>query len=421
MLDALRRNETLVILCIEGILIYMGQGQVTPILPLYARQFGVNITMVGLIITGFAIASAIIDIPAGRIAETLGRRPTLIAGPLILAAGSLGCALVSNYWLLLACRFIQGAGSALYATTAMIILADISSLQNRGLYLSLYMGSAWVGFGLGPMSGGFIAQFLGLQSVFYIYAFFCLLAAVWAYFRIPETHPQKLPEGSGGADTVEATATTAAGIRSFLSNPNFILICIVVFFIFFTNNGSRNQTLPLLAHDRLGLNPGQIGLALTTVAVTNVIVLLIGGRLSDRFGRKPLVLPGCILMVLSLLVMAFSFDYWLLILSCVLMGTGIGVAGPAPAAYVGDILTGSKSSTGMGIFRFMCDIGLVVGPVFLGWLSDMKGYNFSLLFNAGLLLAAAIVFQAIAKEHPSFIERKNSGGATVAGPPQIAA
>ena len=408
MFDDLKRNETLVILCVEGILIYMGMGQVSPVLPLYARQFGVNITMIGLIVTGFAIASAIVDIPAGRIAEKFGRRPTLIAGPLILAAGSLGCAIVSDYWLLLACRFIQGAGSALYATTAMIMLADVSTVRNRGHYMSLYMGSAWVGFGLGPITGGFIAQFFGLQAVFYIYAFFCLLAAVWAYFRLPETHPQKISEERGENAAVGSTRPAPAlDIKLLLSNPNFILICIAVFFIFFTNNGSRNQILPLLAHDRLGLNPGQIGTAMTLIAVVNVTVLLICGRISDRVGRKPMVLPGCILMAISLVLLAFSADYWLLILSCLLMGAGIGVAGPTPAAYVGDILTGQRFSAGMGIFRFMCDMGLVVGPVFLGWLSDLDGYNLALLVNCGLLLAAAIVFQVVAKEHPSFLARRS--------------
>jgi DHA1 family multidrug resistance protein-like MFS transporter len=407
----LKRNETLIILCVEGVLIYMGMGQVSPILPLYARQFGVNITMIGLIVTGFAIASAIVDIPAGRIAEILGRRPTLIAGPIILAAGSLGCAIVSDYWLLLACRFVQGAGSALYATAAMIMLADISELRNRGLYMSLYMGSAWVGFGLGPLSGGLIAQFLGLQAVFYVYAFFCLLAAVWAYFRLPETRPPKAaPAADTDGDEKAAAPATTLDTKALFSDPNFILICVVVFFIFFTSNGSRSQIFPLLAHDRLGLNPAQIGTAMTVIAVVNIIVLLIFSRLSDRVGRKPLILPGCILMAVSLVLLVLSTDYWLLILSCVLMGAGIGVAGPTPGAYVGDILTGQKFSTGMGIFRFVSDMGLVVGPVFLGWLSDLNGYDLALLVNCALLLAAAITFHFAAKEHPSFLVRRDAPG-----------
>jgi MFS transporter, DHA1 family, multidrug resistance protein len=406
MLNALRKNETLVILCVEGALMYMGMGQVSPILPLYARQFGVNITMIGLIVTGFAIASAIIDIPAGKIAELFGRRPTLVAGPAILAAGSLGCALVNDYWQLLACRFIQGTGSALFATSAMIMLADISAVENRGQYMSLYMGSSWIGFGLGPITGGFIAQFLGLQAVFYIYAFFCLLAAIWAYVRLPETRRRQAPhDAQQVAPRGSDTAQPATGAKTLLSNPNFILICIVTFVIFFTNNGSRNQILPLLAHDRLGLNPGEIGVAMTILAAANVIVLLVVGRISDRVGRKPMVWPGCAMMAISLLMLTWSFSYWFLILACIIMGVGIGIAGPTPAAYVADILTGKNSSTGMGVFRFMCDLGLVFGPVTLGWLSDLNGYNLALLFNAGFLALATLAFQLWAREHPAFAAR----------------
>lgn len=383
-------------------LMLMGMGQVSPILPLYARQFGINITLVGLIITTFAIASTIVDIPAGRIAEWLGRRPTLITGSLILAAGSIGCALVPNYWLFLICRFIQGIGYALYTTTAMIMLADISSVDNRGQYMGLYMGSTWIGYGLGPISGGFIGQYFGLAAVFFVYAFFCLLAAIWAYLRLPETGALHSKQVTGDEKEEPVTAGTKNNLKGLLSNANFILICVISFCIFFTNNGARYQIFPLLSHDRLGLNAGQIGIAVTVIAAVNIIVLLVSGRLSDKVGRKPMVLPGCVLISLSLVMWILSSNYLFLILSCAIFGIGIGIAGPTPAAYVADILSRQNSSRGMSVYRAACDLGFVAGPVFMGWLADLNGYNFALIFNAALLILCALIFQVIAKEHPSF-------------------
>jgi predicted MFS family arabinose efflux permease len=60
----------------------------------------------------------------------------------------------------------------------------------------------------------------------------------------------------------------------------------------------------------------------------------------------------------------------------------------------------------MSLFRAACDLGFVVGPVFQGWLADLNGYNLPLIFNAALLLIAALVFQIVAREHPSFVARK---------------
>ena len=62
----------------------MGIGLVSPILPQYARTFGVNMTMIGMLITVFGIARMLVDIPAGRLTDKIGRRPVLIVGPLIL-------------------------------------------------------------------------------------------------------------------------------------------------------------------------------------------------------------------------------------------------------------------------------------------------------------------------------------------------
>lgn len=98
-------------------------------------------------------------------------------------------------------------------------------------------------------------------------------------------------------------------------------------------------------------------------------------------------------------------NYQFIILSCVVFGIGIGIAGPTPAAYVADILSGQNPSRGMSVFRAACDLGFVVGPVFQGWLADLRGYNFPLIFNATMLFTAALVFQIAAKEHPSFLAR----------------
>jgi len=116
-------------------------------------------------------------------------------------------------------------------------------------------------------------------------------------------------------------------------------------------NGAQNEILPLLGAKRLGLIEGQIGLALSLVAIIQIIATLIAGRLSDKFGRKVVILPGCIISAASLLLLAQSYSYWFLLFSCLVMGIGIGIAGSISSAYVADIIPKEDYSIGMGTYR----------------------------------------------------------------------
>ena len=98
-----------------------GQGVVGPVLPLYARDFGVSATMVGLTLTVFALARLILNIPAGLIADRFGRRVLLIGGPILTSIGMFGSGFAGDIWSLLIWRFVAGAGSAFFMSGALIL------------------------------------------------------------------------------------------------------------------------------------------------------------------------------------------------------------------------------------------------------------------------------------------------------------
>ncbi|MBI2832086.1 MAG: MFS transporter [Chloroflexi bacterium] len=398
MINLLKRNETITILCMLVTVVMLGMGLISPILPLYGQSFGVSITMVGLLITGFGVARILVDIPAAGLTEKFGRRPILIAGPVIQIIASLGCGLATSFWQLLAFRFLQGVGSATLTTAAMIMLADISISANRGRIMSLYQGSLLLGSGLGPIIGGFVAQYFGLRAPFYAYALVAAVAVLWAYFRIPETRRVTEQKASPTQHNKRGSAIPIARIRNLLRDPNFATICLVSFFLFFMRAGSRNQLLPLLANDRLGLNPGQIGLAFATISIFDIIILFLCGSLSDRYGRKKMITLGCVLSSVTLAMLSQAYSYSFLLLTCVMWGIGAGISGPIPAAYVADIMAKENRATGMGLYRAISDVGFVSGPLLLGWLADTRGYSFPFLVNSLLLLFAVMIFQSRAKE-----------------------
>ena len=398
-LGRFRGNETLFVLCIQVMLLMMGMGLVGPTLPQFARGFGVSIAMVGLVITGFGVARIMVAIPAGRIAGRFGRRPVVIAGPLILVVGSIGCALAHNFWELLAFRFVQGLGSGMHSTVAMIMLADISVPANRGRVMSLYQGTILLGLILGPIMGGLVAQRFGLRAPFWGGAFLAAFAALWAYFRLPETKKaSRLPETATNNNSLTPTSNSGVGFKALLLNINFLLICMVAFSILFMRTGVQYGIVPLLGNDRLALSSEQIGMTLGVTAIMQFIGILIGGRLSDRFGRKLVIAPACLLAAGSLVMLTQSYSYGVFLLSCAVMGLGSGIVVPIPATYVADIISRESYSSGISLYRTISDIGIVIGPILLGWFADVRGFNFSLFFNSALLVLAVVLFQILARE-----------------------
>jgi MFS family permease len=379
----------------------MGMAIISPILPQYAQVFGVSITMVGLVITVFGVARLIADIPAGRLSTKFGCRPVLISGPIIICIGSIGCGLAGNYATLLAFRFIMGIGSAVLTTTSMIALIHMSTSQNRGQMMGFYQGCFLIGAGLGPAIGGFIAEYMGIRAPFYVYAGLAASATIWGYYRLPKNldimKPEKPKQQVNPDDQPGGSVVSKMGIKSLLKDLNFVLISTITFGIFFMRNGSQNQILPLIGNIRLNLSEGQIGLAMTVMTVSQAIIIFTCSRLSDRFGRKAIIILGCIIVSISLIVMAMSSNYLLLILSSILGGIGVGISGPAPAAYVADIIPRENYGVGMGLFRAVGDLGMVIGPVLLGWMSDTWSFNVALIFNCIFLLFTVAIFRIFAK------------------------
>jgi MFS transporter, DHA1 family, multidrug resistance protein len=398
-LDYLKKNRTLVILSSQMLLIAMGVGVANPILPQYAKSFGVSIAMIGLIITVFGVTRMLADIPASRLNTRMGRRPVMIIGLVFVIISALGAGFSNSYWGLLVSWGIHGIGASLFIVSAMIMLSDISSTGDRGKVMGTFQGCQLAGSGIGPVLGGFIAQFWGYQPVFFVFAGFSVVCLLITCFFIVETkNVSQSSEGPHSATRTESSSSeTRTGMWPLLKNISFIMISLVTVGVFIMRIASLNQLLPLLGQERIGLTPGQIGTAMAITVVSQFAATMVCGRLSDRFGRKAIIVPGCMIAALSLLLMAYSYSYGILILSCAGIGIGIGMAGSSSLAYVADIIPRSNHDAGMGLYRAIADSSFVYGPILLGWMADVKGFSLSLIFNCLLLFVVGVVFQIFAR------------------------
>lgn len=393
---ALRQNEVLLIVCTEALLVMAGVGILIPVLPLYAETFGVNVTLISLLGTLFGVGRLAANYPGGRLADLIGRKPVLLLGPGLVAAASLGAAYAPTYTVLLLMRVLQGVGSALYHTAGLIILADITTPENRGTQMSWYQSTVQLGTMIGPLIGGVSAQLLGFRAPFLVYAGLSVVCVLLVYFRLPETKHGGRAEGQPdeGRDAPDEIFSSLAMLR----NSAFVLISLMALGTFVTRQGTQSSLIPLLGNNELGLTAGTLGVIFTLLMVANVASTMACGWLMDRYGRKASLVPFSLVLALGIALFGVSQSVGLFVLAAVVMGAGIGVNGAVTAPYVSDIIPRSAFGTAMGLHRTFGDIGLVLGPVVLGYIADRAGLRAGIFTNAGLILALTLVFWALAPE-----------------------
>ena len=353
-------------------LMTLSHGIVSPVLPLYAQSFGVSLSLVGLLVAGFGIARLLANLPAGILAGRLGRRRVLFLGAVVSALGGVLSGLAGSFEHLVVARMLNGIGSALFITSALTYVADVSTPATRGRYMSVYQSCFLLGITLGPVPGGFLADLIGLRAPFFAIGLASAAAALWVTLYVRESRPPAPGGGSAGGGR-------GGGIGRLLRNRNFVLISLIAFGVFFTRGGVQQTLLPVIGRDRFGLSPSQLGILFGSIAAINLLTIPVGGLISDRLGRKAAVVPGSLLDTLGLFLLSIEgspVQFWA---GSLLLGLGSGLSGPASAAYVSDIAAAGLLSLALALYRTLADVGLVAGPPLLGGLSDLVGVEVALL------------------------------------------
>jgi len=371
----------------------LGFGSIVPALALYARSFGVPQSAIGLAIAIYGLARFLVAVPAGRLADHLGRRATLAVGGLVSAVGNVLCALAPTYAAFVAARFVAGAGAALVLTTGLIVLADISTPANRGRMMSIYQGVFIFAVGIGPLPGGLLATHWGLAAPFLAYALTSLLASAVAWIAIPETRPAR----RAGQSTADEVAFQAQ-LRLLTAHPGFLLVSLIAFVNAVARTGALFNIIPILARDRLALDPDRIGFGLALASIVGLAFAYPAGVLVDRYGRKIIIVPATILSGLSLLLFLLAPTYAWFLVGCAAWSVAMGISGAAPAAYAADTAPGGMNAAAVSTYRMLADLGYVVGPIALGLAADLAGVDAALAGTAVLLTAVALLFARYAPE-----------------------
>lgn len=392
-ISTFKSSEAFLILCVQVAILNIGQGLITPILPLYAQTFAVSITLVGFLLTSQSLPRIFVNLPTGRLADKWGAHRMLALAAGIVTVSAVGGGLAPNYFVFMLTRLLQGVGTGMSQTAGFTYAATVSQPATRARYISLYQGSFLLGAGIGPIIGGFTAQFWGYRAPFFVYALFAALVGLWMYLRLPDPRLTDRRVRAGR----RPQPGLLLSMRQMLSQPGVMLVSLVGFTWGITRSGSRDMAITLRGSE-LGLAEGWIGLALSAIFIMTFVALYLVGTLADRFGRKTVIIPSSLLTALSLAVVAVAPAYGLYLFGAAAFGLAAGISIPVPAAYVADAADEESQGMAIGIFRTLGDSGATIGPLLMGWIIDQSSLSSGLLVNAGLVVVVTLAFWVLAPE-----------------------
>ncbi|HXF73723.1 MAG TPA: MFS transporter [Actinomycetota bacterium] len=341
--------------------IMLGFGILYPILPLYARSFGVGYEAVGVLAASFALTRLATDLVAGRAVDRIGERRAATLGALVVGASSAAAALAPTFALLVAFRAAGGAGSALFFAAMLSYLLKVAPEGLVGRVMGVYFATFNLGFIAGPPVGGLVAAWLGLAAPLWIYAASCLAAAALYRRSIRD------PVGSGAApDPVR-------GWRRLRWDRAFVAALVANGAQTWMVGGVYSTLVPLFGRDRVGLDEVGVSLAIAVASATEFLALYPAGAVADRVGRKAVLAPSLAVIVVVLLGLARAVEPAWFLAALGLLGAAFGAGGVAPAAMLSDLTPAEASGTATGVFRFVGDLGFVLGPLAAGASADALG------------------------------------------------
>ena len=373
--------------------IMLGFGILSPVLPNYARSFGVGYDAVGLLISAFSFARLVADPFVGRFIDRYGERAMSTWGAVWVGLSSIAAGLAPTFPLLVIFRALGGVGSALFFAALLSFLLRSIPTERTGRVMGVYYAAFNIGFIAGGPLGGLVARWFGLASPLYVYAGACLVAAVmfWRTLHDPERHESETRRG---------------GIRRLPWNRPFITV-LVVNGVYLWIIGAVFQTLvPLFGTSAyIGLSIAGVGFALGVATATELVALYPAGRASDRRGRRAVLIPAFAGLALTTAVLGQASTPLAFIVALGALGVASGYAGVPPAPMLSDVTPEELKGTAVGVFRFVGDLGFVLGPLIAGWSAGSFGFGTAFVVTAlPALVAVALVV--------SIKETMNSRGPT---------
>lgn len=338
-----------------GFSIMTGMSLSSSFLPILANELDPSGALVGLVVSAWFFSRIFIEIPAGIISDRVGRRRLLVFGLALSFFGPIVSSQATHIYILIFGRAIWGMGTALYFMSNMAILMDILPIASRGKALGIFQGFEFIGSFIGAPLGAVLATYIPFTQVFYVTAFFMFTSFIMAI----RSDKIKELKNEGGKDT---NLNLRENLKSLL-NANIIIVCLCNLFRMFNRFGIYQTVLQLYLNQAQGLSVGDIGWVISMRVAGMVLFLFVAGSLSDRIGRKPVLILGYIISAVALFAFSRADNMYLMLMSGLIAGAGDAFDMTTLMALLTDIAPSSARGVAVGLFRTFQDVGGFLGPI----------------------------------------------------------
>jgi MFS family permease len=363
-----------------------------PVVPLYARSFGVTTAQIGIINAAFYWVAGLLSLPAGLLADHFGYKRFALVGAGVLAAGMLLLFFSRSYLQLSAVYFLLGSGIALFGPTMMAFVAQIAPATHLGRAYGWYTMAVFGGMGLGPAVGGYIGQWLGLANVFLLATFCALLNFVALGLYLP-------PHRTNSEASLDLRDMYISLLSILRNRP--LRGCWLATFGACLAAGIFFTFMPLHAQHR-GLAVGSIGLVFLGQALINAASRVPCGYLSDNVGqRQYLVIVGLLMYTLATMAMGPATAFWHFLAAAIGLGVSMGLAFTSIGALIAETVAPHQRGLAMGGYNTCIYWGLTTGAAAMGPVIDAFGYAASFIAGGLANLLFMVFFFALVRNFRS--------------------
>jgi MFS family permease len=354
----------------------LGFGIVAPVIPLFAREFGVGQTAAGLVISAFAFMRLCFSPAGGWLVNRFGERLIMATGIGIVALSSLLTGLAQTYEQMLTLRAVGGVGSVMFSVSAQSLMLRSVPTRMRGQASSRFYGGFLLGGLTGPVFGGVLGA-ISLRLPFFLYAGTLALAGTIAMVFL-----RRAERAATATSTAPVPITT---LRVALRDKAYQAALTVNAGTGWAMFGIRSSLVPLFVVEALHRGPLWVGLGLLVGSVVDVILLQWTGKLADSIGRRPMLLGGTGVGAAGALLLAFAPHLPAYLIAMAILGAAASMLSVGPSAVVGDVVQG-RGGTVVSTFGMASDMGAVVGPLAAGALVEYVSYEAAFISTAAVLL-----------------------------------